>query len=231
MAAAAAGGAAGGCSPRGTSVGAGEASGTTEEPGRASPAPSAGSQAVCWGTQGGGGETGLLPSLPMLPGARGYRGLTPCPIHREMPGGDPWADLPHVKHDVVGGRSCPVLADHNAQPPRNSYFPTAGSRGITHGSSPAGVVGPPPLALLGSGFVSDAPLPGPRLARLAGLGIFGRRWCDQDSLFLCLAQAGSANIWVRRWSPLPGGSFGECLLLFLVQASKFNSALRIWKVK
>lgn len=48
----------------------------------------------------------------------------------------------------------------------------------------------------------------------------------------CLAQVGSANIWVKRWSPLPEGSFGECLLLlFLMRASKFNSAMWIWKLK
>lgn len=66
----------------------GRASGTTEVSGRASPAPGAGSRAACWGTPWGGGEGGvLLPSLPALPGALGYRGLTlwlsPC----ETPGG------------------------------------------------------------------------------------------------------------------------------------------------
>lgn len=104
-AAATAGAAAGGCSPRGTSVGTQE--GQWDHGGVWQGQPST----WCWepgsvlGAPWGGGEGGgLLPSLPALPGALGYRGLTlwlsPC----ETLGAAPWARLPLVRRDVVSGR-------------------------------------------------------------------------------------------------------------------------------
>jgi len=128
-----------------------------------------------------------------------------------------------------------MLADRSARPPRNSYFPTTGRGGILQGFLAVGLqlLCAWPSWVVASSAMLRCLVPG-RAASLglAGLGIFGRRMRDQDSLLLCLAQAASANVWVGRWSPLPGGSFGECvLLLFLMQARKFNSATWIRKLK